>query len=115
MRVVALSRWNNYYVEGVQQMMRDFQVDGLYLDEIAYDRVTMMRALKLLDQRAGVIDHHSDSGAFCVSPAMIYNEHYPFIDKLCAYSSPAYEPFVRAESAPLTPLNRVRRRLSSNT
>jgi hypothetical protein len=42
----------------------------------------MMRARKLLDQRAGVIDHHSDSGAFCVSPAMIYNEHYPFIDKL---------------------------------
>ena len=116
MRVVALSRWNNYYVEGVQQMMRDFSLDGcvssssqinipahghtfavlflrtlrnlftqfcrLYLDEIAYDRITMMRARKLLDQRSGVIDHHSDSGAFCVSPAMIYNEHYPFIDKL---------------------------------
>ena len=27
-RVVALSRWNNYYVEGVQQMMRDFALDG---------------------------------------------------------------------------------------
>lgn len=57
-------------------------LSSLYLDEIAYDRVTMMRARKLLDQRNGVIDHHSDSGAFCVSPAMIYNEHYPFIDKL---------------------------------
>jgi hypothetical protein len=55
--------------------MRDFKLDGIYLDEIAYDRVTMMRMRKLLDQRAGVIDHHSDSGAFCVSPAMIYNEH----------------------------------------
>ena len=63
-------------------MIRDFQLDGIYLDEIAYDRVTMMRMKKLLDQRDGVIDHHSDSGAFCVSPAMIYMEHYPFIGKL---------------------------------
>ena len=82
MRVVALSRWNNFYVEGIQQMMRDFNLDGIYLDEIAYDRVTMMRMKKLLDQRDGVIDHHSDSGAFCVSPVMIYAEHYPFISKL---------------------------------
>jgi hypothetical protein len=82
MRVLALSRWNNYYVEGVQQMMRDFELDGIYLDEIAYDRITMMRIRKLLDQRNGVIDHHSDSGAFCDSPSMIYSEHYPFIDKL---------------------------------
>jgi len=29
MRVVALSRWNNYYVEGIQQMMRDFDLDGI--------------------------------------------------------------------------------------
>lgn len=26
MRVVALSRWNNFYVEGIQQMMRDFNL-----------------------------------------------------------------------------------------
>ena len=82
MRVVALSRWNNYYVEGIQQMARDFALDGIYLDEIAYDRVTMLRMRKLLDARAGVIDHHSHSGAFCLSPAMIYAEHYPFLDKL---------------------------------
>jgi hypothetical protein len=81
-RVVALSRWNNYYVEGIQQMMRDFQLDGIYLDEIAYDRITMMRLRKLLDARHGVIDQHSDAGAFCVSPSMIYTEHYPFIDRL---------------------------------
>ena len=88
MRVVALSRWNNYYVEGIQQMMRDFGLDGVYLDEIAYDRVTMLRMRKLLDQRAGVIDHHSDAGAFCVSPAMIYSEHYAFIDKLWCVAGP---------------------------
>lgn len=42
----------------------------------------MMRMRKLLDARDGVIDHHSDSGAFCVSPAMIYLEHYFALDKL---------------------------------
>ena len=82
MRVVALSRWNNFYIEAVQQMMRDFGLDGVYLDEIAYGRITMMRMKKLLDARGGVIDHHSDSGAFCVSPAMIYSEHYAYLDKL---------------------------------
>jgi hypothetical protein len=82
MRVVALSRWNNFYVEGIQQMMRDFGLDGVYLDEIAYDRITMMRMKKLLDGRDGVIDHHADAGFVSVSPAMVYLEHYPFLSKL---------------------------------
>lgn len=36
MRVVALSRWNNYYVAGLAQIQRDYAADGIYLDEIAY-------------------------------------------------------------------------------
>ncbi len=35
MRVVALSRWNNYYVAGLAQIKRDYGADGIYLDEIA--------------------------------------------------------------------------------
>ena len=31
-KVKALSRWNNYYVAGTRQMMRDFNFDGIYLD-----------------------------------------------------------------------------------
>ena len=34
--VKAMSRWNNYYVQGNLQMQRDFGLDGIYLDEIAY-------------------------------------------------------------------------------
>lgn len=33
-KVKALSRWNNYYVQGTMQMQRDFNFDGIYLDEI---------------------------------------------------------------------------------
>ena len=77
----ALSRWNNYYVAGLQQMQRDFAMDGIYLDEIAYDRVTLLRARQVLGLN-GLVDHHSDSGAFCRSPAINYMELYPFIDRL---------------------------------
>jgi hypothetical protein len=80
-KVKALSRWNNYYVQGLQQMQADFDFDGLYLDEIAYDRVTMMRAKAVLG-RERLIDHHSDKGGFTPSPATNYLELYPFIDSL---------------------------------
>jgi len=31
--VKAMSRWNNYYVQGNLQMQKDFQLDGIYLGE----------------------------------------------------------------------------------
>lgn len=34
-KVKALSRWNNYYVEGLRQLIVDTEYDGIYLDEIA--------------------------------------------------------------------------------
>ena len=54
---------------------------GIYLDEIAYDRVTMERARRQLGD-GGPIDHHSDSGAFVTSPALGYMELYPWISRL---------------------------------
>ena len=33
--VLPASRWNNYYVKGIDQIMHDYNADGLYLDEIA--------------------------------------------------------------------------------
>lgn len=80
-KVKALSRWNNYYVEGLRQMQADFGYDGLYLDEIAYDRITMQRAKAVLGVE-GLIDHHADRGGFTPSPAVNYLELYPFIDSL---------------------------------
>jgi hypothetical protein len=80
-RVKALSRWNNYYASGLRQIMRDYSCDGIYLDEVAYDRATMLRARKVLGDD-GMIDHHSDCGAFSKSPATNYMELYPFINRL---------------------------------
>jgi len=80
-KVKALSRWNNYYVQGNLQMQKDFNFDGVYLDEIAYDRITMLRTKAVLGEK-GLIDHHCDIGAFCTSCAANYMELYPFIDSL---------------------------------
>jgi hypothetical protein len=43
------------------QMQRDFNYDGVYLDEIAYDRVTIMRTKAVLGDTK-LIDHHCDIG-----------------------------------------------------
>eukprot|EP01052_Picozoa_sp_SAG31_P045809 SAG31_NODE_8519_length_1437_cov_1.297459_2_plen_84_part_00 len=53
----------------------------MHTDEIAYDRVTMLRARKVLGD-SGMIDHHSDCGGFTKSPAINYMELYPFINRL---------------------------------
>ena len=79
-KVKAMTRWNNYYVYGSLQMQRDFDFDGIYLDEIAYDRVTILRTKAVLNN--GLIDHHCHIGAFCTSCAANYMELYPFIDSL---------------------------------
>jgi len=42
-------------------MQRDFNFDGIYLDEIAYDRVTIMRTKAVLGDTK-LIDHHCDIG-----------------------------------------------------
>eukprot|EP01046_Picozoa_sp_COSAG06_P008704 COSAG06_NODE_442_length_15715_cov_16.651639_9_plen_156_part_00 len=63
-------------------MQRDFNFDGIYLDEIAYDRVTIMRTKAVLGD-SKLIDHHCDIGDMGGnSCAANYMEMYPFIDTL---------------------------------
>jgi hypothetical protein len=49
MRVVAMSRWNNYYVAGLRQIKRDYGADGIYLG--AHHRVVEQNNLQLGDGR----------------------------------------------------------------
>ena len=51
MRVVALSRWNNYYVAGLAQIQRDYAADGIYLDEIACVFLLVARCFRILAAR----------------------------------------------------------------
>ena len=82
------SRWNNYYIEGMDWLARNIGIDGLYLDDVAFDRVTMKRVRKALaaHRPAPLIDLHSanqfnERDGFN-SSALLYMEQFPYLDRL---------------------------------
>jgi hypothetical protein len=84
----GMSRWHNYYIEGLDWVARNAGIDGLYLDDVAFDRTTMKRVRKVLDRsRPGaLIDLHSANqynvrDGFA-SSANLYLEHFPFLNRL---------------------------------
>jgi hypothetical protein len=47
MRVKALSRWNNYYIAGLRQIMRDYGADGIYLGKIRFIALSRVESRRL--------------------------------------------------------------------
>ena len=84
----GVSRWHNFYVEGVDWLARNVGIDGLYLDDVAFDRLTMKRIRKVLDRRrpGALIDLHSanqfNARDGFANSANLYLEHLPYIDRL---------------------------------
>jgi hypothetical protein len=82
------SRWHNYYVEGIQYLAKNIGIDGIYLDDLAFDRSTMQRVRRVLDDnRAGaLIDLHSanqyDERDGFASSANLYMGELPYINRL---------------------------------
>jgi hypothetical protein len=84
----GISRWHNFYVEGLRWLVENVGIDGLYLDDVAFDRTTMKRVRKVLlrGHPGALIDLHSANqynprDGFA-SSANLYLEHFPFIDRL---------------------------------
>jgi hypothetical protein len=84
----GMSRWHNYYVEGLNWLAKNVEIDGLYIDDVAFDRTTMKRVRKVLDRNrpAALIDLHSANqynprDGFA-SSANLYLEHFPYINRL---------------------------------
>lgn len=77
------SRWLNYYVEGLAWLVRELDIDGLYLDDVSYGRDMLKRMRRAMDQvKPGtIIDLHSNTG-FSRGPANQYAEFFPYIDKV---------------------------------
>ncbi|SEA29968.1 hypothetical protein SAMN05192529_1136 [Arachidicoccus rhizosphaerae] len=77
------SRWYNYYVEGLRWLVQNVGIDGLYLDDVAYDRDMLKRMRKVMDMvKPGcMIDLHSNTD-FSKGPATQYTEFFPYINKL---------------------------------
>jgi hypothetical protein len=77
------SRMYNSYLEGLQWLVRNGAIDGLYIDEVSYDRRVIRRVRKILDRnRDGcLVDLHSNT-LFTPGPANQYMEFFPFIDRV---------------------------------
>jgi len=84
----GLSRWHNYYLEGLAWLLRHVEIDGLYLDDVGYDREVMKRVRKILDRtRPGcLVDFHSwnhfNAMAGFANCANLYLELFPYVDSL---------------------------------
>ena len=84
----GMSRWHNYYIEGLNWLAKNVGIDGLYIDDLAFDRTTMKRVRKVLDRNrpAALIDLHSanqyNPRDGYASSANLYLDDLPFIDRL---------------------------------
>lgn len=84
----GVSRWHNYYLEGLNWLTRNVGIDGLYIDDVAFDRIVMKRVSKILDRnrKGALIDLHS-ANQFNIrdgfaNSANLYLEHFPYLNRL---------------------------------
>lgn len=84
----GISRWHNYYLEGLDWLMKNVGIDGLYIDDLAFDWMTMKRIRKVMNRTnpGAMIDLHSANqynpkDGFANS-ANLYLEHFPYLDRL---------------------------------
>ncbi|MCD4852627.1 DUF6067 family protein [Arthrobacter sp. AK01] len=88
------SRWENFYVRSLQELASgEDGIDGIYLDDIAYDRHAMLRVRKVLQHACRArgthgpeIDLHSANQFTAhdgyASSANLYMEQLPYVDRL---------------------------------
>lgn len=91
------SRLNNFYLEGLNWMCKNIEIDGMYIDDSALDRVTMKRARKILDRHrpAARIDLHTwnhfnnmAGWACCLN---LYMDLLPYFDQLWIGEGRSYD------------------------
>ena len=77
------SRWYNYYIEGLAWMVKNLDIDGIYLDDVSFDRRILKRMRRAMEtvKPGCLIDLHSNT-AFSKGAANQYAEFFPYVDKL---------------------------------
>ncbi len=82
----ALSRWLNYYTEGLGWLTKNIGINCIYLDGIAYDREIMKRLRKTMDRNAEgcLMDLHAGNPYHKLksNPALKYMELLPCVNSL---------------------------------
>jgi hypothetical protein len=82
------SRWNNYYLSGLDWMVKNIGIDGIYIDDSALDRATLRRGRRILDADGNrrLIDMHSwnhfNEHAGYAGSLHIYLDLLPYIDRI---------------------------------
>jgi len=80
------SRLNNFYIAGLDWMVQNMGIDGVYIDDTALDRLTLRRARKVIDlyRPEGRMDLHSwnhfNQWAGFASCLNIYMDLLPYFD-----------------------------------
>lgn len=84
----GISRWHNFYVEGLNWLTRNVGIDGVYIDDLAFDRNTMKRIRRVLEESCPEprIDVHSanqfNPADGYINSIFLYMEHMPYLDRL---------------------------------
>lgn len=80
------TRLDNYYVEGLNWLVENVGIKGIYIDDTSLDRTTIERAKKVLEKTDGLIDmhmwNHEEPRAGDVSCLNLYAELLPFLDSI---------------------------------
>lgn len=79
----GFSRWINYYLEGLRWMFENYKIDGIYMDDVSFDREVMKRMRKIIAQYqpSAIIDLHSNTN-YSIGPANQYTDFFPYVDRL---------------------------------
>ena len=81
------SRWNNYYLSGLDWMVKHLGIDGIYIDDSALDRKTLQRARRIFDAdgKERLMDIHSwnhmNQWAGFANSLHLYTELLPYVDR----------------------------------
>lgn len=80
------TRLDNYYIEGLNWLVDNVGIKGIYIDDTSLDRTTLERAKKVLQKTDGLIDmhmwNHEEVRAGDVSCMNLYTEIIPFLDSV---------------------------------
>jgi len=82
------SAWTNYYLHGLDWLVKNTGIDGLYIDDTALDRKSLQRARHILESGRPnpLIDlhawNHEDPLAARGSSTSIYMDLFPYIDRI---------------------------------
>ena len=83
------SRWNNFYLAGLDYLIQRAGIDGLYIDDTALDRKSMQRARRILDadgntgRRASMHSwNHFNGLAKWTNSSIAFMELYPYYNGL---------------------------------